>query len=576
MESVLFANIKKLYANELYSCVIPTASLLSTLLQNDRNVATPEIEYQVLLFSGNAHYYERNYRLASKQYEAALLMRKTMLRFKNTHLVSIEITHEQFSELETRYRLAKCYQELGEDHKAISTLHALPLKSRTPKVNMLLAKLWHYGQSVDKAEAIAAYKEVLGDCPMALSAIEALLMLDVDGIEVNTLVMNASNVPKHIDWLSNWIKGHAQLYSREHLEASKTFQAINDNTKFHQNSHLLALIGKSHYYYGRYIQAQQYLETALMVNPHNTEALMPLAVVYEYNQKLTELEKLSAQMGNIKDLNSEHWFVVAECCYAAGQIEKAISFAKKAIELDERNIEAQLLRGRICLQLKQRVEAISYFRTAQCIASYRFEVYKGLYHCYVGMKRRDEAQAMCAVAVRCFRNSPRSYVMFARVLLQSNNPLAKKSAKKFLAKALEIDEHHAVAVALMADVCQANGETQEASAMLKKQVMSFPNPSYFSMLGDLRRTARDLDGALEYYTIALSLEPNDQHALKGVKALTPWGDKQDQDTSLMISRLRDEEWQIDDEAEESSSHDEDDSDTYSDPFWQDLESEVIN
>lgn len=251
------------------------------------------------------------------------------------------------------------------------------------------------------------------------------------------------------------------------------------------------------------MQAQQYLETAIMVNPHNTDALMPLAVVYEYNQKLPELEKLAVQMGSIKELNSEHWFVVAESCYAAGQIEKAISFAKKAIELDERNIEAQLLRGRICLQLKQGIEAISYFRTAQCIASYRFEVYKGLYHCYVSRKRRDEAQAMCALAVRYFRNSPRSYVMFARVLLHSNNPLAKKSAKKFLAKALEIDEHYAVAVALMADVCQANGETQEASAMLKKQVMSFPNPSYFSMLGDLRRTARDLDGALEYYTIAL-------------------------------------------------------------------------
>lgn len=61
-----------------------------------------------------------------------------------------------------------------------------------------------------------------------------------------------------------------------------------------------------------------------------------------------------------------------------------------------------------------------------------------------------------------------------------------------------------------------------------------------------------------------------------MKALTRGGDKQDQDTSLMISRLRDEEWQIDEEAEESSSHDEDDSDTYSEPFWQDLESEVIN
>lgn len=192
MESVLFANIKKLFANELYSCVIRASSLLATLLQNDRNVATPEMEYQVLLFSGNAYYHERNFRAASKQYEAALLMRKTMLRVKNTQLVSIEITCEQFAELETRYRLAKCYRELDEDHKAITILQALPLKSRTPKVNMLLAELWQYGQNVDNVEAIAAYKEVLGDCPMALNAIEELLMLGVDGIEVNSLVVNGN------------------------------------------------------------------------------------------------------------------------------------------------------------------------------------------------------------------------------------------------------------------------------------------------------------------------------------------------------------------------------------------------
>ncbi|XP_067636924.1 anaphase-promoting complex subunit 7 [Eurosta solidaginis] len=576
MESVLFANIKKLYTNELYSCVIPAASLLTTLLQNDRTISTPEMEYNVLLFSANSLYYERNYRQAAKQFEAALLLRKIMLRFKNAQLVSLEVTQEQFSELETRFRLAKCYQDMGEDNKAISTLQTLPSKMRTPKVNMLLAQLWQYGQNVDNGEAIAGYKEVLGDCPMALGAIEALLMLGVDGIEVNSLVMNASAIPKHIDWLSSWIKAHAQLYGREHLEASKTFQSINENTKLHQNIYLLILIGKSLYYYGRYTQAQQYLETALMISPNHTDALMPIAVVYEYNQKLGELEKLAAQLGNLKELSSAHWFVIAQSAYASGQIEKAISFAKKAIELDERNVEAQLLRGRVCLQLKQRVEAITFFRAVQCVASYRFEVYKGLYHCYVGMKRRDEAQAICALAVRYFRNSPRSYVLFARVLLLSNNPLARKSTKKFLAKALEIDEHHTVAVALMADVCQANGETQEASAILKKQVMTFPNPSYFSMLGDLRRTVKDLDGALEYYTIALSIEPNDRRALKGISALTRSGDKQDQDTSIVMSRLRDEEWQIDDDPEESLSHDEEDSDNYSDPFWQDLESEVIN
>lgn len=201
------------------------------------------------------------------------------------------------------------------------------------------------------------------------------------------------------------------MYTRKHLEASKTFQSINEKTKFHQNEHLITLIGKCFYYYGNSTQAQHYLETAYMLNPYNWDAIMPLSVVFEYNQKLQELDKLTAQLTNIHEFTSAHWFVLAQNFYANGKLEKAASFANKAISVNPRNVEAQLLRGKICLQIKRHSDAIKFFRTAQCIANYRFEVYKGLFHCYVGTKRAKEAQTMCAMAVRFFRESPRSLVV---------------------------------------------------------------------------------------------------------------------------------------------------------------------
>lgn len=228
---------------------------------------------------------------------------------------------------------------------------------------------------------------------------------------INVFVFTASTVPKNIEWLSTWIKGHAQLYSRKHMEASKTFQSINNKTKFHQNENLITLIGKCFYYYGNSTQAQHYLETAVMLNPYNWEAIMPLAVVFEYNQKLQELEKLTAQLTNIHEFTSGHWFVLAQSFYANGKLDKAASFANKALSVNPRNVEAQLLRGKICLQIRRHKDAIYFFRSAQCIANYRFEVYKGLFHCYVGMKRAKEAQTMCALTVRYFRESPRSLVV---------------------------------------------------------------------------------------------------------------------------------------------------------------------
>ncbi|XP_023306655.2 anaphase-promoting complex subunit 7 [Lucilia cuprina] len=587
METVLLTNIKKLYDNELYSSVITAASLLNTLLQNDRSLATPELEYQVLLFHANACYQERQFRMAIKQLNAALLMRKFMCRYKTSHLTAIETAYEHFNETETRYRLAKCHNDLAETTQAISVLQALPAKARTPKVNLFLAKLIQSGGS-NSTEAILNYKEVLRECPMALEAIGSLLELGVDGIEVNSLVVNASTVPKNIEWLSTWIKGHAQLYSRKHLEASKTFQSINEKTKFHQNEHLITLIGKCFYYYGNSTQAQHYLETAYMLNPYNWDAIMPLSVVFEYNQKLQELDKLTAQLTNIHEFTSGHWFVLAQSFYANGKLEKAASFANKALSVNARNVEAQLLRGKICLQIKRHKDAIYFFRAAQCIANYRFEVYKGLFHCYVGMKRAKEAQTMCAMAVRYFRESPRSLVMFARTLIHSTHPTVKKGAKKVVSKALEIDEHYAPAVALMAELCHSEGETQEAITLLKKQVVNYPHFKLFTMLGDILAAEKDLNGALEYYTIALSMEPTYQRALDGVNALgkANWAsNKNEQDTSMASSTNQDEEWPIECdepsiEAVEFSSpavaHDDNESDTFSDPFWQDVDAELTN
>lgn len=87
--------------------------------------------------------------------------------------------------------------------------------------------------------------------------------------------------------------------------------------------------------------------------------------------------------------------------------------------------------------------------------------------------------------------------------MYSTNSIAKKQAKNFVTKALEIDEYYFPAVAAMAEIHQSEGDTQEAIKLLKKQAVSYPNCKLFIMLGDMLSTAKDLEAALEYYTIAL-------------------------------------------------------------------------
>lgn len=581
MENVLFSNLKKLYDTELYSCVIPVASLLATVYQNDRLTASPEQEYQVLLFRGDSYYHERKFRLAATHLHSALTMRKTLLRRKNPSFDWIENTYDQFTEVEIKYRLAVCYRELNDSNLAISTLQSIPSKSRQPKINMLLAKLQHR-QSRNPSEAITAYKDVLRDCPMAMEAISSLLEIGVDGIEVNSLVMNVSSAPKNVEWLSSWIKGHAQMYVHKHLEASKTFQSINDNPKLHQNDHILTLIGKSLYYNGHYVQAQTYLETAHMISPYNTEHIMPLAVIYERNNNLAELEKLASQQSNINEFCSENWCVMAQSLSANGKYEKASYFTHKAISVDPTNVEAYLLRGKIFLQLKRFKEAIHYYRTVQSLANYRFEIYKGLAGCYIGLKRLKDAQTISALAARYFRNCPRSYVLLASTLLYSSNSVTKRQAKTFINRALEIDQYYFPAVSAMSDILQSEGETQEAIKLLKKQAASYPSCKLFTMLGDILSTEKDLDGALEYYTIALSMEPTNHRALEGVNALGQASETTTkQDECSLATTSQDEEWPIDyDEPSieavefSSTAAANPDGESESDPIWSDVDAEL--
>lgn len=158
----------------------------------------------------------------------------------------------------------------------------------------------------------------------------------------NDFSMTAYSDAKNQDWLTLWIKGHAQMYGRKHLAASKTFQTLNE-THFYQNELLVTLMGKCHYFYGSAQHAQNYLETAVLINPHNMDAVSCLSVVYEYNKKLQDLEKLTAKMTNIKEFNSDHWFVLGQCYYANGKLQKAAQFALKSISLNPLNIEVCFL-----------------------------------------------------------------------------------------------------------------------------------------------------------------------------------------------------------------------------------------
>lgn len=130
----------------------------------------------------------KHYSEAQKQYETAILMRRQILKDQKLPPSVAEIM-EKFTDIELKFRIAKCMVEIGQFKEACSLLQPIPLKQRTAKINMLLVGI-QQGESGTDKHLIANYKEVLRKCPLAFECIDGILSLGVKGSEVNSLIIN--------------------------------------------------------------------------------------------------------------------------------------------------------------------------------------------------------------------------------------------------------------------------------------------------------------------------------------------------------------------------------------------------
>lgn len=405
--STLFEHLKTIFECELYSNAKQLANLILAICNTNRTLITPQEHFQVLIFYAESLYHEHQYREAENVYRQALHSKKLLTKLKSTN--KNEAT-DIYSEVEIKYKIAKCLVEIKHFRDAIVILQSLAHRQRTAKINMLLGRLLH-NNGLERA-AVGAYKEVLKECPLAFEAVEGLLNVGVKGIDVNSLVVDVSVLPQCSDWLGNWIKAHAHIQARKYTEAIETLKTIESNTSLRSYHQLLVLIGECYYHNGDYEHAYNYLKRAHNLYPYMKNGIQILAILVARKNKIADLEKMIAPTSTFPyEYTSESWFVMAQYLFSTGKFDKAVYFVQKACFLNPKNTEALILKARILLQLKKHSEAIAHLRFAQQFAPYRYEVHKGLVETLLSMEKYREAQVQAAKAVRQLGESPRLLVV---------------------------------------------------------------------------------------------------------------------------------------------------------------------
>uniref|UniRef100_A0A1L8DX41 Putative anaphase-promoting complex apc subunit 7 n=1 Tax=Nyssomyia neivai TaxID=330878 RepID=A0A1L8DX41_9DIPT len=511
----LFENLKKLYDYELYSDVMTLADLILSSHERHR-ILSPQEHFLTLMYYGDALWNEHRYRRSENFYRIALQAKKVLVKSKSPANKQATEQSDIFPETEEiKFKIAKCLVELKQTQEAITVLQSIPVKQRSPKINALYGRLSHHNGH-DRC-AVSSYKDVLKNCPLALNIMDGLLQLGVKGIEVNSLVVDATHWPQCSDWLTHWIEASAFIAFLKYPQAIQILKNLEKESLIQDWNKLLVLIGESYYHNADYTNALSYLKRAHTLHPQSKNGIMLLSSLYAKKNKISELEKLITPSVSVWEYTTENWFIMAQYLFVTGKYERAAYFAQKACFLDSRNIEAILLKANIFLELKKYKDALLHLRTVQLHAPYRFEMYKGLVDTYMRMLRFREAQTMASNAVRFLGQSPRTFVLLARTYVR--DVMVKFQAKSMLEKALELDENYLPAVFMIAELMQEEGDSAGAIKLLKKQANVQPNSKVHSMLGDILVAEKDQSSALENYTIALSLDPSNRKAITGLLAM---------------------------------------------------------
>ncbi|XP_013384483.1 anaphase-promoting complex subunit 7 [Lingula anatina] len=463
-------------------------------------------DVRLLCSLGNALVHGGEYRKAEVQYKKALQIKKTLNKGKSKAVSNVEST----SEVDVRFKIHECLCHLKQHREAVAVLEGINSKQRTSKVNMALAKL--YQKTGMDRSAVTCFKEVLRECPLALEAVLGLLSLGVRGAEVASLVLHG--VHGGCEWLSHWIKGHAFIANKEYSHAVSTFKGL-DAKVLRNSTELLCSLGEAHFLNGDYAQAQLALERAHTAEPLMLKNMDTLAYLYAREKKTKELESLGNQLMSVSEQAPQPWVAIGYFCLLTEKRTRAVYFAQKAYTLDNRCLEALLLKGQGLLELKKNQDAIMHYREALRLAPGRYEPYKGIIDCYIASHRMREAIQMGSSSIKQLGQNARSLTLYGSVLAKDQLTLEK--AKSVLELALKFDSLHLDAVYVMADIYTRQQQWEKGIDMLRNQLQHQSTCRLHQLLGDFLSQTNEKQEALDQYSIALSLDPGNKQAREGME-----------------------------------------------------------
>ncbi|KAJ8938708.1 hypothetical protein NQ318_007996 [Aromia moschata] len=469
----ILKQLQILYEQELHSNIVRVCDLTLTYGEQKPDSFSLLMKFQITLYYADALYSMQQYLQAENLYRLALEMRKNIFIKKNTSNKMTDNQNEIATDVDVKYKIHLCCLALKQKKAAGEILQMISARLRTPKINMALGTI--YKELGMERSAIACFKEVLRECPLALEAVENLLKLGIKGVEVNSLMVEVSS---EISWLSSWIKAQAQLHSRDFANAIKTYKSMDTHGLLKDNTSILISMGYCYHYMCEDHRAISVLQRAFRIDPFLTtgrDLLSTLLAASGTKDHIRTLEGLTPTM-DMSLWSSEHWVVLGNYMYALKKYDKAAYFGQQA-----------------------------------------YDIHKCLVDCFIHTSRLREADSMAMNACKQLNFSAQGYCLHASVLLK--DPMASsKTVRKTLEKAVSQDKNGTTnALCMLAEFLEQEQQYEQASQLLLKHIeIQKPSSRLHQLLGDCFVNLQKDNEAFNHYNIALRLDPTNQRATEGL------------------------------------------------------------
>uniref|UniRef100_A0A8D2ZFU3 Anaphase-promoting complex subunit 7 n=1 Tax=Scophthalmus maximus TaxID=52904 RepID=A0A8D2ZFU3_SCOMX len=528
-------HVRDMSAAGLHSNVRIMSSLLLTMSNNNPELFSPAQKYQLLVYHADAIFHDKEYRNAACKYSMALQQKKVLsktskVRTSTGGAASNLQAQSLPSEIEVKYKIAECYTILKLDKDAIAVLDGIPSRQRTPKtnqsndvwpcpftshINMMLANL--YRKAGQERSAVTSYKEVLRQCPLALDAIIGLLSLSVKGAEVASMTMDVIQSIPNLDWLSVWIKAYAFIHAGDNQRAINTICSLEKKSLLRDNVDLLVSLADVYFRAGDTKNAILKFEQAQMLDPYLIKGMDVYGYLMAREGHLEDVEVLGGRLFNISDQHAEPWVISGCHSFYSKRYSRALYLGAKAIQLNSNSVQALLLKGAALRNMGRVQEAIIHFREAMRLAPCRLDCYEGLIDCYLASNGIREAMGMANNIYKTLGANAQTLTILATVCLE--DPVTQEKAKTLLDKALAQRPDYTKAVVKKAELLSREQKYEEGIALLRNALANQSDCVLHRMLGDFLVAINDYQEAMDQYSIALSLDPNDQKSLEGMQKM---------------------------------------------------------